>query len=31
VPVLLIVFGLARGQMAKTRRRRYAVEFGGRA
>ena len=31
VPLLLIVFGLARGQMAKARRRRYAVEFGGRA
>jgi ABC-type uncharacterized transport system involved in gliding motility auxiliary subunit len=31
VPLLLIVFGLARGQMAKARRRRYAAEFGSRA
>jgi hypothetical protein len=31
VPILLIVFGLARGQMGKARRRRYAIEFGGRA
>ena len=31
VPILVVVFGLARGQLAKARRRRYAVEFGGRA
>jgi hypothetical protein len=31
VPILLIVFGLARGQIAKAQRRRYAIEFGGRA
>jgi ABC-type uncharacterized transport system involved in gliding motility auxiliary subunit len=30
VPILLIVFGLARGQMAKAQRRRYAIEYGGR-
>jgi gliding motility-associatede transport system auxiliary component len=31
VPLLVVVFGLARGQLGKARRKRYAVEFGGRA
>ena len=30
VPVLLILFGLVRSQMRKTRRNRYVQEFGGR-